>query len=414
MPVIGLVGAPPTPITYDAFDALAARATAYGRSLAAARQAAQFALLRGAGVVVGGGLFGFAIGQAIMDKVSQETQEIPVRQLYKVPGNQGNIRVLSTVTLQGVGELNFDNVFPSPVVMPVALPASGGTFRYGALVGPNATFVGFFQSAPDQQLSPFRVTSVNKENGDPANFQKVPAPAFPIVPYEPVKVPTTIPIIPGEPDFPITPTVYPAPENDPDKDDKQGEPGVIVKIPELGTQIKFSPTTVTIGRYKDPETATTEEPVPKFPPGTLPPASNVCPCPEDEDSSKEIICRLKALEKGLLSDGYDYKTTVGASGQGGVVSGIADELVYVELQIQSFAPYERTQRSAPGTPTVYFIGWFSWLIGNFPSERTPISYLNHNFIAPPNATGYLYSLHDGANATSKYITRTAKDYTDLC
>lgn len=414
MPFLGFTGTYPVTVPYSELKKLAT-GTGFGSStLRAANNAAGYGISRAAGWLGLAGAFGFFVGQKILEGLEYTEQPLTIRQLYKTAGNQGKIRVLATVTLQGVGVLNFDNLFDSPVVMPVALDGTGGTFRYGALVGANATFVGYFQAAPDQMLSPFRVTSLTKEGGAPAAFQQIPAPAFPIIPYAPIKVPALVPTAPGEPDFPITPTVVPTPENDPDKDNEAGEPGVIVQIPEVGLQLRYSPTGVAIARYTSPETRVFEEPKVPPPPNTPTPAVNVCPCPENDVDLSEVICRLKALENGLLSDGYDYTTTAGASGQGGVISDIADELVYVEIQIDEFAPYERTQRSAPGTPTVYFIGWFSWIVGQFPSERIPISYLNHNFIAPPNATGYLYSLHDGASAITRYVTRTAKEYTDLC
>lgn len=414
MAVLGFVGTPPTPITYDAFDALAARATAYGRSLAAARQAAQFALLRGAGIVVGGGLFGYAIGQAIMDKVSQETAEVPVRQLYKVDGNQGKIRVNATVELQGVGVLNFENDFDSPVVIPIAQPATGGTFRYGALVGPNATFVGYFQAAPDQQLSPFRVTSVTKVDGSPATLRKVPAPALPIVPYEPVKVPVSIPIIPGEPDFPITPTVIPAPENDPDEDNKQGEPGVIVQIPELGTQIKFTPTGVTIGRYTSPDTKPFEEPRYAFPPNTPPPASDVCPCPEEKGKSEEIICRVKTLQKEILNDGYTFNTTIIPEGTGGSGTVTTGELVQANVFVTSFPANIKRQPYPAVDSDVLWVGWFTWTKEGRGGERIPLQFENNSFYPPPECDGFKYAFNYGVQGSGSFVTRVKKQYVDLC
>lgn len=414
MPVLGFVATPPSPITYDAFDALAARASAYGRSLAAARQAAQFALLRGAGVVVGGGLFGYAIGQAIMDRVSQETLEIPVRQLYKTAGNQGNIRVQATVTLVGSGEINFDNVFPSPVVMPIALEATGGTLRYGALVGDPVQFVGYFQAAPDQILSPFRVTSLTKQNGDPANFQKIPAPALPLVPYAPVKVPALIPSFPGEPDFPITPTVVPAPENDPDEDNKNGEPGVIVQIPELGTQIKFTPTGVTIGRYKSPETEPTEEPRVPFPPNTPPPATDVCPCPEDADKSKEIICRVKTLQKELLDDGYTFNTTIIPAGTGGSGTVTTGELVQANVFVTSYPSNIKKQPYPAFDSDVIWAGWFSWTKEGRAGERIPLQFEDNSFYPPPECDGFKYAFNYGVEGSGSFVTRVKKPYIDLC
>jgi hypothetical protein len=402
-------------LTYGAFKASAEAGGFLGGVLSAARAAAIASIVAEGSLVAGAGLAGFAIGQQILRNLEYTGPEPTIRQLYKAPAGSGTLRVTAIAKLTGRPEETFVNDFPSPVVIPVSFETAGSV-RQGALVGPNATFVAYIQAGRDLIERGLEVISITAVNGDPVpNLLKLPqfAPVFPV---EPFKLPTTVPIAPGIPDFPITPTVPVNPNNEPDENDETAKtPGVVVQIPETGQQITFAPGGVQIQRYRSPATAPFEAPKIPPPPTTPKVAPIECPCPSNEPADiKELLCRVKALESGLLSDGFDYKRTVGAGGQGGVVTGIADELVYVEIAINSFAPNERTQRAAPGTPTVFFIGWFSWMIGNFPSDRTPISYLNHNFIAPPNATGYLYSLHDGATATSAYTTRKAKDYVDLC
>lgn len=401
-------------LAYPAYNALKNAAPTLAAIAEAAELAAVAALLADGALIVGAGLAGYAIGQAIMAQLRETPPPLPVQDAWKggLPGTR--IRVLAHSVRNVGGRTDFVNEFDSPIVCPVFRYQGSGIYAAGVIAGDPATFVGYVSGSPTAFSDFFTIDSVETVSGspDPTLFRQ---PTLPLKPVPEVpKLPTTIPF-PGYPDgIPITPTVVPNPNNNPDSDDTATQPGVMVKVPEAGLQFEFNPTGVRIGRYSDPFTKPFE--IPQLPPPTNPPkvATEPCPCPESKVDLDEVICRLKALESGLLNDGYEFTSHVGASGQGGVVTGITDELVWAEIQITTVAPTERTQRSAPGTQTVYFIGWFSWMVGNFPSERIPISYLNHNFIAPQGATGYMFSLHDFCSATSNYVTKKPKDYIDAC
>lgn len=401
-------------LAYPAYNALKNIAPTFAALAEAAEAAAVAAAVADGALILGAGFAGYAIGEAILAQLRPTPPPIPTQNAWKGGQPGTKIRVLAHSVTNNTGRSNFDNVFDSPIIGPVFRYQGGGVYVAGVVAGPNAQLVGYVSGSPTSFSDFFTIDSVETVNGGtvPEMF-KTPTPQLKPVPEAP-KLPATVPF-PGFPDgFPITPTVVPNPNNNPDGDDIGTQPGIMVKIPEAGLQFEYTPTGVRTSRYTGPDTRPFE--LPQLPPPPTAPkvATEPCPCPESKVDLSEVLCRLKALESGLLTDGYAYTTHVGGSGQGQVVSAIADELLYVEIQIDSFSPKERTQRSAPGTPTVFFIGWFSWVIGQFPSERMPISYLNHNFIAPPNATGYLYSLHDGATATHRYVTRKTKDYVDNC
>jgi hypothetical protein len=401
-------------LAYPAYNALKNIAPTFAALAEAAEAAAVAAAVADGALVLGAGLAGYAIGQAILAQLRETPPVLPSQNAWK-GGNPGTqIRVLAHSVTNATGRTDFDNVFNSPIVCPIFRYNNDGTYTAGVLAGDPLVFVGYVSGAPSAFSDFFTIDSVETVGGGPnPSLFKTPTPVLKPVPEVP-KLPAIVPF-PGYPDgFPITPTVVPNPNNNPDGDDTATQPGIMVKIPETGQQFEFTPTGVRIGKYTAPETKPYEIPQVPPPPTTPKVATEPCPCPDSKVDLTEVICRLKALEDGLLNDGYEYTVHTGGSGQGAVVTGISDELVYVEIQVTTVAPSERTQRSAPGTPTVYFIGWFSWMIGNFPSERTNIGYLNHNFIAPPNATGYLYSLHDFCAAESRYITRKPKDYNDAC
>lgn len=401
-------------LAYPAYNALKNIAPTFAALAEAAEAAAVAAALADGALVLGAGLAGYAIGQAILAQLRETPDPLPSQNAWK-GGNPGTqIRVLAHSIRPADGRTDFVNVFDAPIVCPVFIYNGGGIYQAGVIAGNPAAFVGYVSGSPTAFTEMLTIDSVETVSGtpDPTLFKQ---PTLPLKPAPDVpKLPAIVPF-PGYPDgIPITPTVIPNPNNNPDGDDTATQPGIMVKIPEAGMQFEFNPTGVRVGRYTAPETKPFELPKLPPPPTTPKTATEPCPCPESKVDLTEVICRLKALESGLLSDGFEYTTHVGGSGQGAVVTGIADELVYAEIQVTAFPPSERTQRSATGTPTVYFIGWFSWMVGNFPSERIPISYLNHNFIAPPNATGYMYSLHDFCSADSRYVTRKGKDYVDNC
>lgn len=54
------------------------------------------------------------------------------------------------------------------------------------------------------------------------------------------------------------------------------------------------------------------------------------------------------------------------------------------------------------SPTVYFGGWFEFLVGNYAYERQQITFASQQFTAPPGADGFAYTCTNGATARAVY------------
>lgn len=414
MSFLGFVGPQAAKIPYQVFNGLAT-GTGFGAStLRAGASAAGFGITRAAGLLGLGGALGFFVGQQIVKGLEYTEQPLTIRQLYKTAGNQGNIRVRARAQLTTSGLLEFDNVFPSPIIIPVSLDATGGQYRVGALVGPNSEFVGYYQAAPSQVVIPLEVVTINKENGDPALFRQIPSPPLPTVPFQPLRLPTTVPTLPGQPDFPITPTVIPIPDPPTDEPNKQREPGVLVQIPELGIQLGFYPSGVSIGRYRSPETEPFEEPKVPLPPGNPPPATDECPCKEGENKDDEIICRIKTLQDEILDDGFQTTTIARGPASFLSVEGLPDEFFRLDIEVTQTPTNVKTQFYSADEAKVEWVGYLTWLYGSGKGDRIFLQFRSMSFRPPPECTGYLIAMNNGCLASALSRTRKKKDYVDLC
>lgn len=414
MVFLGLVGAPVAKVSYETFKGLAT-GTGFGAStLRAGAQAAGFGITRAAGLLGLAGAGGFLIGQKILEGIEYTEAPLTIRQLYKVPGNQGRIRATFRFKLTTTPLITDVFEAESPLVAPVSIEASGGTYSVGYLSGANSAFSGIYQAAPAQVEIPLEIIGVTKVGGAPANFQKIPSPALPIIPYAPIRVPTTVPTVPGQPDFPITPTVIPLPERAPDREDTQREPGVLVQIPEAGIQLGFYPSGVSIGSYRSPETEPFEEPKIAPPPGNPPPANDECPCPEGENKDEEIICRIKTLQTELLDDGYNTTTHLQGASNYIEVSDLPDEFYRLEIGVTQKPSNVKTQFYADGDVRVEWVGWLSWMYGSRKGERIFLQFSSTGFRPPPECTGYAIAMNEFCLCNSLALTRKKKDYVDLC
>jgi hypothetical protein len=324
------------------------------------------------------------------------------------------IRLTAEMNLSPIGLQTFVNDWPSPLIAPFA-QGIGNSVRFGVITGTPPRFEQYGQAGYEQVVKPLTVISVTKVDGTPVpQLRKVPgyAPTFFPAPF---KLPTTIPISPSIPDFPITPTVIPNPDNDPDADDdKAKEPGVVVQIPEMGTQIVFTPTGVTVGRYRSPETEPTEAPKVPPPPGTPPPAEQECPCPEEENKDEEIICRLKALQKEILGDGFTEEIRQFGGAQCFQVLGLGSG--FYKVEVRAIATPENAKRISypePGVDTV-FVGNLQFIISGVVTEPIPIRGERQINLAPEGASGYVVSGAFGFAIDSLAYIRTKKEYIDNC
>jgi hypothetical protein len=236
-----------------------------------------------------------------------------------------------------------------------------------------------------------------------------------VFPVEDPKFPGLVPISPEIPDFPITPTVIPNPDNEPDEDDdKQKTPGVIVQVPETGQQIVFTPTGVQISRYRSPATEPYEVPKILPPPGSAPPALQDCPCPEPEDKSEEIICRIKTLQKELLDDGFTLDLRTQGPSQCLSANGFNKEFRFLEVTA-TVVPgnAKRISYPAPGVDSV-FIGNIQFEVKGALTEPIPIRTTSQIAVAPLESTGYVVSGAFGFEVRAAAYLYTKKDYVDTC
>lgn len=77
-------------------------------------------------------------------------------------------------------------------------------------------------------------------------------------------------------------------------------------------------------------------------------------------------------------------------GRDGVAS-----LLYVEVVLTSL-PIERKRQYGDGAPNVYYAGWFEWIVDGKTLPREPISFQASLFSCPKEASGYAYTLTNGA------------------
>lgn len=412
MPFLGLVGVPAAEISYGAFRAAVNAGGVFGAELAAAEATAVVGLTTAAAAVVGSGLAGIAIGQAILRGLERPDTPLPVRQLYKVAGGQGRVGV--------VFDFEFTNGVPHPQYVEVDAPfvgvlaeieAGGGGRTNYYLLSPPATRTGLALIAAENVIvAPYIVSATKLSTGQPAEALKIPS--YPPTPLRsPVKVPTAIPI-PGLPDFPISPEIIPYTPAPIEKPGEEKVPGIIIQIPETGTQIAFTPTGVRISNYSAPSTVPYEVPQTPPPPTDKKIAEPPCPCPEQD--STEVLCRLKALEKGLLDDGYDYTTRVYTLGGGANIDGISDEFYSLTIEVIDSAEPIKKQRPSGSSDTVWFAGWYTFRIAGKSGDRNPISYQSSTYFAPSGATGFGVSIAYFGTAIATVVTRKLRDYADNC
>jgi len=239
-------------------------------------------------------------------------------------------------------------------------------------------------------------------------------PTRPDTPRLPAATPITIP---GIPSFPIVPRVVPNPGNEPDIDDEETPPGVIVQIPEAGIQLRYSPDGVTISNYTNPEVKERKAPVLSFPNSGK---AATPPCCESEtpepppNKDDEIICRIKTLQEEILDDGYDFRNGNTPVAQSGFYEEFDVEFFKVKIQVTQTPINLRIQSSNAPAQDVWFVGWFSWVEGGFPGERMPLHFESSNFIAPPGVTGFMYQLNQACAGFGQYRIRTKREYVDAC
>lgn len=398
--------------SYADYAILKARTGALAAAAAAAESAAVAAMIGSTAAALGAGVLGWMIGESIL-KSLERPEVIPNPGDYWDAGNVGEQAVITfSYYVNGVPVFqSIDSVtMPTPIRGPFYRSDSVGT-RFFVRDGNNTErpLVGSTLPQPGARLV------IEGFKTSPGSLPITPNKKLPTTaPNSPAPlVPQTVPLpIPGRPDYPITPTVVPNPDNSPQDPEKEVRPGVIVKIPELGLQIRYAPDGVTIGKYKGPDTEPFEVPENDTPDQNRRVAAPPCPCPETDVS--EMLCRIKAIQDGVLDDGFNYTTTVTSEAQS--YFSPATSLVYdvVEIDVLSKPSNSRVQPSTLPVPDVIYIGWFSWLFNSRPGLREPLHFSFNAFKAPEGANGFCYQLYSGCTGRARYITKVERPYVDNC
>lgn len=416
MSFLGLVGIPATPLTYPAYQALKALSPALGAAFAGAEAAAIAGIAAQGAAVLGAGALGWMIGTAIREQLlpGEPPLELSTWVNGGVPGEQVSVEFTFYTPPNAPISTNVIVTAPFAGVLRKVRTADDDVFFLRQVSPPLDVFMAQFNRAA-QPGARIEITALKKLDGTPAeNLRKVPVlPQKPT--YAPVTVPTTIPATPQYPAIPITPTVVPTPGNDPDEDDKVVTPGVTVKIPELGLQIRYGPAGVSIGRYKDPFTAPFDAPKITLPPGLPKLAIEPCPCPPIEPpDNDELLCRIKTLQDEILNAGFTLQIRTKGSAQCVTDGGFDADFRFLEVTATTIpANAKRISYPAPGVDTV-FVGNMQFVINGSLTEPVPIRGQNQITVVPPEATGYVVSGAFGFQVFARAYLYTKLPYIDLC
>lgn len=417
MVTLGLVGAPAAPMTYAAFKALAASGGAVGATLLGAKAAAVGALLGATAAAVGAGLGGYMIGEMILKNLEEPQALPPPGEYFEFGTPDIEIEVQYDFFRGGTKELSDQWAY-------VGFTPTRGLFN-GTTNGVRSFFFLDKNAVRRNILSiDANIPDTNLVIKSFRNFRTT----QPVVPTKrlpsyapnrgnpPLPVPVIVPV-PGTPGVPITPRVIPNPANDPDVDDAETPPGIIVQIPETGQQIKFTPDGVTISNYMNPPAREFKVPPPAFPPGGKVATPPCCPSeppePPDVDLS-EIICRIKTLQDEILNDGFDRVNGETGNSNSGFYEALDGDLYKVQIDITQRPSNLRVQSSTSPAMDVWYVGWFSWVENGFPCKRQYIHFENQTFLAPPGVTGFMYQTYFGCKAVGRWQRRVKKPYVDNC
>lgn len=409
--VLALVGAP-SKLSWEAYKAAKAAGGALGALLGAAESAALAAIALKTAAVLGAGVGGFFIGQAILAQLQPETS-MPDMGEYFEAGNPQQL-----VRLRFDYYVNDQQIFSNQPSQFLVAPVKGIFFR--VINGASTWFV-FDGNGQQQNI----VSTSNTPEGTRFDLKGfIGSDSTPVTPtkrlpsYVPTRPdiptfapPTTVPI-PGTPGIPVTPIAVPNPGNDDPTEGGEREPGVVVQIPQTGTQIRYTPSGVQITNYNAPNREPFRVPPLQVPTGGKAATPECCPT-EDVDLD-EVLCRLKALENGLLDDGFDFATASTPDAKSGRVFDAGKVFDVVRIFVTSRPSNLPVQRSDAPAQDVWFVGWFSWLVSGKEGERIPLHFQESAFIAPEGVDGFVYQLGYGSTGFASYSTKTKKDYVDVC
>lgn len=398
-------------LPYAEYEALTLEGTIIGETALAAGEVATVAALAEPLIIIGAGLLAAAAAEEILKKLSP--QSVPPKLAPRLPsggrvGGGSFARVKQNLNPYGPETNNYP--FGGILIgIGVAATFNGAVSYY---LDTTAGRVPISESLPANYVETPTIIEYHYNVNAPINTPQIGQPlSQPGNLVLPVPQPRTI-TRPGEEPIVITPRAVPSPRNFPGiKPFSPVSPGILVVVPEIGIAFNFNPTEVQI-IYFNPSPSETENPAPNAVVAPYNPIKDNCECPPVDTA--EILCRIKAIQDGVLDDGYISTTHQGVTGEGEIVASLPDELYAVSITISQFPSNLRHQEPGGNAPKVYFAGWFSWVVNGKPTERFQINYLNNGYAAPKAATGYSYTVYSGCVATAIAVTRKKKPYVNAC
>lgn len=414
--VLALVGAP-SAFTWEAYKATKALGGALGAVLGAADAAAVAGIVGSAAAVVGAGLGGFLIGQAILNQLQPETSMPDMGEYYEVGAQTGLVRIRYEYKVNG--QVIFDNALSQFLISPVK-----GMF-YDATNNASTWYVrdgqgnrqNIISTAGQTSGTEFRVIQFELSSGTPVTPTKRLPSYVPTRPGTPTPQPPTPITVPGIPTVPVNPIAVPNPGNDEPEEGAERQPGVVVQVPEAGLQIRYTPAGVFLTNYNAPNKEPFRVPPPIIPPGGKAATPECCPQEPPEPPEvdlEEIICRLKALQDKVLDDGTDRVSGQTVAARSGFYEALDGDFFKVKMQMTKRPSNAKIQPSNAPAMDVYYCGWFSWVENGFPCERQYIHFDNQSYIAPPGVTGFMYQYYEGFEGTGQWQRRIKREYVDFC
>lgn len=405
------------PVAYPAFNAIAATGGVLGGTYAAAKTVALGAIAAGAAAVLGAGIGGYLLGEAIMRGLEVPPILPDMGEYFEAGNPQQLLRITFDYFVDGnqIASDQFSQFLVAPV-KGIFFTAENNSSTWYVFDG-NGQKQNIISTAGQTQGTRFELKGfVNNQNQTIAPTKRLPSyvPKNPSRPAPGVPVPITVP---GVPVFPVTPRTVPNPGNDEPEENEERQPGLIVQIPETGQQFNFTPQGVQITNYNAPNREAFRVPPPILPPSGKAATTRCCDseppeCPEV--NLDEVICRIKTLQDELLDDGFDNINGQTEDGNSGFYEALDGDFHKVRITITQWPSNLRVQPSTSPALDVWYVGWFSWVVNGFPCERQYIHFREHEFLAPPNVTGFMYQTNFGCKAVGRWQRKTKREYVDLC
>jgi len=402
-------------IPWSAMDAFIAEGSGIVPALEAAGELGLEAASIGPGALLGAaGIAGWYIGQQLQKHFGDGTLNFPPPST-PFQGGQRATRYSVVVAYQlnstGSHTVTYGNV-GGPVVgitAKAARPDEGfpvPTTRYGLSLegGAFSTSAGDF--ADDDVVVAPTIVSITPLDGLPDT--KNPPAAYPAGipidpaalvgnPFRPFPEPDTREATPEIAIPGAEPDTGKKPDTPPNEED---EPGVVILIPDLGTQIEFGPDGAKIRNYNpSPYPQPQPQGDPRIPPPKTATAECECPCDVSEvlKKIKEVKDEEDEIKQLVTPPEYDYSTSVLLTGGGGSADLPAGTYA---VKVDVFGQEANAKgQEGNGGPNIWHQGWYAFGgQGIFGGDRKPLSYLHHWLPVPEFATSFCYTVYTGQNA----------------